>query len=426
MNKAIERALLLYQQGRYEQAIGELQLQLGQNADDYFVHGLLALCYSDLEKFNEATEHAGRSIHLAPDQSWGHYALARVLADRKRPDEAQVAIEEAIRLDPYDADYFGILASLHLQQHRWREALSAANQGLEIDPEHGNCTNLRAMAQVKLGDRAGAGETIDKALQRRPDDPVTHANQGWKLLEAGQPKQAMEHFREALRLKPDLEWARAGIVEAMKARNFVYRWMLGYFLWMAKLSSQAQWGIIIGLYFAQKVLRNVAQANPAAAPYLQPLLYAYMIFAVMTWIADPLFNLLLRFDRFGRYVLDKDQTRGANALAACLGIAALCCGLGWATGYDQFWLLALVIGLISVPVTAIFRCDEGWPRLAMAGFTALLLLFGLLSAVPMNAFSKDLAPIVDLLAGGSFLLFVLGIVASQFLAIYLMQATAKR
>ena len=38
------------------------------------------------------------------------------------------------------------------------------------------------------------------ALARRPDDPMTHANQGWALLHEGKPYPAMEHFREALRL----------------------------------------------------------------------------------------------------------------------------------------------------------------------------------------------------------------------------------
>ena len=40
----------------------------------------------------------------------------------------------------------------------------------------------------------------------------------WALIEQGEHEQAMEHFREALRLNPQLDWARQGIVEAMKAR----------------------------------------------------------------------------------------------------------------------------------------------------------------------------------------------------------------
>ena len=64
---------------------------------------------------------------------------------------------EAIGLNPYEANYFGILASLELQKSSWREALAAANQGLEIEPENTLCTNLRAQALVKLGDRGSGG-----------------------------------------------------------------------------------------------------------------------------------------------------------------------------------------------------------------------------------------------------------------------------
>jgi tetratricopeptide (TPR) repeat protein len=421
-----QRAMLLYQQRRYEQAIGELQLQLGQNSADFLTHGLLALCYNAEEKYDPATDHAQQAIHLGPDQAFGYYALARVMTDRHRLPEALAAVQEAIRLEPQNAHYFAVLASIHLQQHQWKEALEAANQGLQIDPEESDCTNLRAQAQVKLGDRAGASATIDKALQRRPDDAYAHANQGWALLEAGQPKQAMEHFREALRLKPDLDWARAGIVEALKARNIVYRVLLGYFLWMAKLSPQVQWGVVIGLLVAQRLLRAAAEANPSIAPFVQPLLLLYLLFVVMTWIAYPLFNLMLRFDRFGRHVLNKDQTSGANALAVCIVAALAFVIAAFATGIEECWLAAIVCGLLSAPVTSIYRCDPGWPRRTMAIYTAALLVVGLLGSIPAALVPVALQPILDPVVAFGFILFLIGIFVSQFLANYLVSVTPKR
>ena len=59
------------------------------------------------------------------------------------------------------------------------------------------------MALVKLGRRAEAGSTIDETLRRNPEDDSSHANKGWTLLEAGQPNEAMKHFKEALRLNPE-------------------------------------------------------------------------------------------------------------------------------------------------------------------------------------------------------------------------------
>ncbi len=67
-------------------------------------------------------------------------------------------------------------------------------------------------------------------------------------MHQGDHKQALEHFREALRLKPDMEWARNGMVEALKARYFLYRLMLRYYLWMSRFTRRGQWGMIIGLW----------------------------------------------------------------------------------------------------------------------------------------------------------------------------------
>src|SRR5262249_42944875 len=152
-----------------------------------------------------------------------------------------------------------------------------------------------------LGDRAAAAQTMGQAIARRPDDALTHANQGWALLHAGDAKQALVHFREALRLEPNQGWARAGIVEALKARNFLYRWLLAYFLWMARLPTGARWALVLGALFAQQFAADLAKGSPLLAPILWPLVYAYFVFVVLTWLAYPLFNLLLRFDRFGRY-----------------------------------------------------------------------------------------------------------------------------
>lgn len=425
MNNAnFQRGQLLFQQSRYQEAAAEFRQGLMQE-EDFLTHGYLALSLSELEHFPEATEHAHQAIHLAPDEAFGHYALARVMIDRKRYGEARQAIVEAIGLNPYEANYFGILASLELQKSSWREALAAANQGLEIEPENNLCTNLRAQALVKLGDRAGAAATMGEALARKPDDAYTHANQGWALLHAGQPRPALEHFREALRLDPELDWARAGIVEALKARNFVYRWMLAWFLWMSRLSPQAQWGVVIGAYFGQRVVRGLARTSPELAPYLWPLLYLYFAFAMMTWLSSPFFNLLLRLDRFGRYALSSDQIRGANVLAVCLLVALGSLGMFFVAGHEGFLIAALYMALLTLPASAIYRCQSGWPRQAMTAIT-LALLAGVLALLAVVQFEERL-PAAVLNAAAPLIAFLpLLMIASQFVAQYLTQAVVRR
>jgi tetratricopeptide (TPR) repeat protein len=263
--------------------------------------------------------------------------------------------------------------------------LAAAEAGLEQDAEHVGCANLRAMALVKLGRRAEAGRTIDATLAKNPDNSVTHANQGWTHLEANNPQKALEHFREALRLDPENEWARQGIVEALKARNFIYALMLRYFLWMAKLSPQAQFGIIIGGWFGNRILGAIARSNPDLAPWILPVRILYVVFVILTWTADPLFNLLLRLNKFGRLALSREQVVASNWLGLTLALALA--GLAaWAVSTDgAHWLLAaLVFGLLALPVSGTFKCRSGWPR--GVGFAVTLVLVGLGGMAILNMF----------------------------------------
>ena len=383
MSVSIQRALVLHQQGRYADAERELRHALAFEPNNADAHALLAVCLAEQKDFAQAQYEADAAVGLAPDDGFAHYARAKVLYDRNRLAEAVAAIEQALRLDTFNADYWGVLSQLRFDQRDWQASLIAAEEGLKADPEHAACTNLRAMALVKLGRRAEAGATIDAALAKDPDNALTHANQGWTLLHRGEPRKAMEHFREALRLDPQMEWARVGIVEALKAHNFIYRWMLLYFLWMNRLSQRAQWAIVLGGYFGYRALFSLAQNNPAVAPYVWPLVIAYIVFALMTWLADPLFNLLLRLNRFGRLALSRQQVMASNVIGLLLLAAILSVAASFWRDDSRYLLLAVVFAGLMLPVSGAFRTPEGWPQWTMIAASATLGLIGLLGITVM-------------------------------------------
>ncbi|HXG10576.1 MAG TPA: tetratricopeptide repeat protein [Gemmataceae bacterium] len=417
MAQHFERALVLFEQSRYDLAERELRQELASDPDHPMAHALLALCLSERKQFAEATQEARRAVVLAPDQAFAHYALARVYYDRDRYDEAEEALDEAIRLDPENATYFSLRAGIRFERRDWQGAREAAEEGLRIDPEHPGCTNLRAMALVQLGRRDEAGATIEAALARDPENAVTHANQGWALLHAGDHAKAMEHFREALRLNPELDWARAGIVEALKARHLLYGLMLRYFLWMSRLSSTAQWGVIIGGYLGYRALRSLARNNPELAPWVLPLLILYIVFAVLTWTASPLFNLLLRLNRFGRLALSREQIVASNWVGGTALAALITFSVWLATQKALLLTLALVFGMLVLPVAGTFHCQRGWPRQAMAAYTFLLAAAGL--GAHVLAFLQ--LPGFEILLP----LFFLGVLLSTFVANGLMMVQPK-
>lgn len=378
MNTHLTRGHLLFERGRFAEAGEQFRQALGSDPNDPTAKSWLALCLLEERKLEEATRLAEESVHAAPDDEFSHYALARTLWARRRPREALACVREAIRLQPYDAGNFALESQVHLDLRDWKSALNSANHGLEIDPENVGCNNLRSIALTKLGRGTDASATMASVLARHPEDALSHATQGWNYLHAGKTKNALDHFREAMRLDPNQEWARAGIVEALKARNPIYGLLLRYFLWMGRLSGRTQGFIILGAYFGNQLLRSVAQSQPALAPWILPVQVAYVVFALSTWLASPFFDLILRLDRYGRHALSREQTVASNWLGLCLAIALTGLIGCLFAGFDTPWFWVLVVfGIITIPASSIFRVSEGWPRITLAAVTLLIALFGI-------------------------------------------------
>ena len=376
MSPHFERALLLYQQRRYEHAEKELVQVMASNPNDAVAHSLMGMCLLQRERFEEATEHAQQAIGLAPDVPFVHSTLARIWATRNHLDTAEAACDTAISLDPHDAETLTLRGHLHTLRKQWDPALKAAEEALAVDPDHVGALNLRAEALRGLGRTDTAVDQYEAALRADPENAWTHASVGWNYLEKGKRDKAMEHFREALRLDPELDWARAGVVEALKAWNPAYRLVLGYFFRMQRFSSQNQWMIILGLWFGYMLARNAVDAYPSLGIVLWPLIAIYVIFVLMTWLAVPLANLSLRLHPFGRLALSRDQRVGTNWIGGFLlgGVVAGVSCLIWPVKFTVYATIYCLMMLLPLGIT--FQTAKPWPRKGMLIYTLLVGLAG--------------------------------------------------
>jgi tetratricopeptide (TPR) repeat protein len=372
MSTAFMRGVVLYGQNRYDLADREFRQSLAEEPDRAAAHAYLALCMSHLDKPAEALIEADEAIRLDPDESIHHYARGRALLDLDRYREAETSAQKAVELEPFSADNFALLASIEGGRRHWAEALETATHGLEIDAEHLGCLNLRAMALVQLGRNDEAAHTLGSALADDPENAVTHANQGWNLLHQGNHEKALEHFREALRLDPELEWARVGIIESLKARHLIYRLMLRFFLWMGRQSGIAQWGVILAFVFGRGLLAELAAKYPAIAPWTTPILTLSFGFVLLTWTSSSVFNFLLQFNRFGRLALTREEKIEANVIGLFFMAAGALFLSNTLFQNDASFLPMVFFGLMLIPLAVTFKQPAGRPRLLMTAYTVVV------------------------------------------------------
>jgi tetratricopeptide (TPR) repeat protein len=381
MNIHLTQAQLLLQTRRYKDAESALRQALAAVPNDADAHSLLALSLYYQDRNADALREARAAIGLAPDDGFAHYVRALILLDDGEADDALRAIQESLRLDLNSARYHAVVSRIYLRKKDWSRALTAAEAGLQLDPEDVTCLNLQAMALVRMGRKVEAEVPLAVALARAPENALTHANHGWALLHGDKIKEAFAAFREALRLDPTSSWAREGIVEALKARNLVYRLLLRYFLWMSRLTDDEQWGVIGVLHGIRVALRLAARAFPPLWIVVLPLLLLYQSFAILTWIAHPLFALLLRFDRFGRLALTDEDMTSSTWMAVCFLAAEG--GVLLALLARNLGFLVLTAGALAliVPVAGVFHARKGVGRVVLIVYAAGLAFLILLACV---------------------------------------------
>ncbi|TWT32763.1 cellulose synthase subunit BcsC [Blastopirellula retiformator] len=407
-----------------------LQSAIQRDPNNPVAHTYAALACGALEQANKSDFHMQEALRINPEFSFAHFIHSTILSSRNRADDAERSIREAIRIDPDVPVYYARLGEVMLETKAWSAAQQAAEQGLALDPDDVKCLNIRATALTKQGKTQDAADSMRTALRRDPDNADTHTNLGWSLLQAGEHQQAAEHFGEALRINPQDEMARVGLVECLKARNVVYSLMLRYFLWMSQQSGRMRWFVIIGLFVGYRAVQAFARANPEYAVWTYPVVAAYIAFVLMSWIASPLFDLVLRLDRLGRLALSKEQIQTSNWIGICLigSASSLLFLFGAHTPLPTLYV-AVSFAVLLPSVAHIHDCDKGWPRYAILAIFGLLALLGSIcvgASIASQVVPEDTGTLMLHLAVFPFFALCFGGVASQFATNFLVAARVRR
>jgi tetratricopeptide (TPR) repeat protein len=386
------RGLQLKELGRYTDAESAFREALAQEPNDGFTLHQLAACQWHIpERHKDALQTINQAIAAEPNESEHHILRAFILCVLRRPKEALAATRTALGLDPQDTGAFAAEAQAHLQMENWALAEQSARQALALDADNAAAANQLAQALRLQNKQTENAAHLAGMLARDPGDAFTHANAGWSALQRGEHRQAETHFREALRLDPDFDYAREGLLNSFRARSPLYRAYLKYSFAMQRLSSGKRWAVILGLYFGVKVARYIPGGFILVA--------LYFLFVLWVWVARPVGNFLLLFDAFAKHALRAREKVEAAVVGGglTLGFIAVIASIG----LDLADQCLVGIGLIaaSFPLSLTFTNESrvgSWLFGGIGGATLLGTSIAIFAVwwpvIPAN-------PILELLGG---------------------------
>jgi len=348
---------LLYQQGRYQEAAAVFRELLSQNSDDDIALNSLASCYINIEeKKKQALEIIDQAIGIDPEDP-DHYILKSMILGRLGfPKKALKETETAIQLDPDNPNAFGIkaLACSHLRY--WKECEENCRRALALDPDYSLASNLLAEALQYQNKTSENEAQIEALLAKDPMNPFTHTNAGWAALQKGDRKAAESSFLEALRIDPEFEYAREGLIEAYKSRSFFYRIFLKYTFFMNRFSNGSQIALIIGFLVISRVARQIFTGSMAPIGYLVTLLYIFFVF--WSWLADGVGCFMLLTDRVARNALNRVERWKAILIGANAFFGLLILVIGFLTGQIYLVYSGMVLMASAIPFSCVFDNDN--------------------------------------------------------------------
>uniref|UniRef100_A0A1S4GIF0 dolichyl-phosphate-mannose--protein mannosyltransferase n=1 Tax=Anopheles gambiae TaxID=7165 RepID=A0A1S4GIF0_ANOGA len=159
-----------------------------------------------------------RALQLKPNYANCLYNLGNLYIDKQNSSMALRYWREAIQQNPRHSKAWANILALYDNRDRTEDIIRTSALALTFLPNDTAILFTRANAYGKLGQYETAESLYHQIIAARPDHAVYRANLGVLYHRWGQRKaQAIEQYRAALRLDPNLRSAKANLLKLMDA-----------------------------------------------------------------------------------------------------------------------------------------------------------------------------------------------------------------
>lgn len=229
-------------QGDIDQAVQEYKKALKVESKNAAIHLALAAAYSKKKNITLAIEETSRAVSCDPEAVEPHAILALLYFSQEKLEEAgkeyEMALENAVKLNPKDTGVLKSLGILYLQkkdlaaaekafkaiieisntdydahfylantleeQKKRDAAVKELKIVLELNPEYHQALNYLGYLYVEENRNLEEAEKlIKKALELEPDNGAYIDSLGWLYYKKGNNKEAIKELERAIGLMED-------------------------------------------------------------------------------------------------------------------------------------------------------------------------------------------------------------------------------
>ncbi len=197
------RGLTLFRLGKPDEAIPLFEAAHSWNPQTkYDPNYVLALCYSDTHRYDDARHAFAAQYGFAPDSASAYLLAARLFFRRGYLSTAQDYAAKALELDPQLPLAHGLLGEIALAGEHLDVAIAEFEKERARNPLEGGIYDRLGDAYTRSGDYIKAERALQQALLLEPNATGPYILLGKVLLRQKDPVSAAMYLERAEKMDP--------------------------------------------------------------------------------------------------------------------------------------------------------------------------------------------------------------------------------
>ncbi len=212
------RGLTLFRLGKPAEAIPLLEAAHQWTSETkYDPNYILALCYIDTRRYDDARHAFAAQYAFAPDSAPAYLLTARMLFRREYLSNAQEFATKALQLDPGLPLAHGLLGEISLALEHPDVAIGEFEKERARNPLEGGIYERLGDAYTRTGDYAKAERVLQQALLLEPNATGPYILLGKVLLRQKDPVNAAMYLERAQRMDPQNTMTHTLLAQSYRA-----------------------------------------------------------------------------------------------------------------------------------------------------------------------------------------------------------------